>query len=193
MIRSSLTDRPVDRPSPAVHWTTRPARPDAISLATHPGAARLGAIVAAAICVVIAVGGWLQAPPMGAIVGAIGFPGTTTLAWRMGPHVVAARRRGAVALAGELAVGSILLADALVVGIVLLGAAVGGGGSMTIDGSAASAVDLVGGLSAGAAVGIFYFVVGAIVIGIPVAVIVVPAALAWAEIVRWLAGRGWAR
>jgi hypothetical protein len=193
VIRSSLTDQPVDRPSPAVHWTTPADRPDAISFATHPGAARLGAIVASAICVVIAVGGWLQAPPMGVIVGAIGFPGTTMLAWRMGPHAVAATRGGAVAVAGELAVGSILLADALVVGIVLLGAAVGGGGSMTIDGDAASAVDLVGGLSGGVAIAIFYFVVGAIVIGIPVGVIVVPAALVWAVIVRWLAGRGLAR
>jgi hypothetical protein len=150
-------------------------------------------MVAAAICAIIAVGGWLQSPPGGAIIGAIGFPGTTMLAWRMGPHVVAATRRGAVAVAGELAVGSILVADALVVGIVLLGAAVGGAGSMTIQGGAVSTVDLVGGLFAGAAVGIFYFVVGAIVVGIPVAVIVVPAALAWAVIVRWLAGHGWAR
>ena len=193
MIRSSLTDQPTERPGATLAWSASSARPAAIQVATHPGTAGLGAIVAGAICAVIAAGGWVVAPPIGWIVGAIGFPGTTMLAWWMSPHAVAATRHGAVGVAAELAVGSILIADALVVGIGLLAAAVGSVATMTVGGGSVSAADLVGAMVGGVSIGILYFLIGALAVGIPVAVIVVPAALTWAVVVRWLTGRGWAR
>jgi hypothetical protein len=193
MIRSTLTEQGTTPPRSTVDWLVPPALAEVAPVRTYPRAARLGAAVAAAICVTIALGGWLLAPPSGWVVGAIGCPGTTVLAWRMAPKVIAATRGGAFAMAVALAIGAILVADALVVGGILVGAAVEAVRSSSLDGAAISAVGLVGGMVGGAAMGIFLFLVGAIVVGIPVSVIVMPAALIWAAVVRHLAGRGWAR
>ena len=77
--------------------------------------------MAAAICVVIAAIGW-QIAPEGWVLGIVGLPATTFLAWKMSPGVVAADRQGAVARAIGLTVATILITDALVVAV-LIGAA----------------------------------------------------------------------
>jgi hypothetical protein len=79
------------------------------------------------MCAVIAMGGWFEAPPHGRDRRGDRVPWNDDAGMVVGPHVVAASRRGAIMVAAELAVGSILIADALVVAIVLLGAAVGPG------------------------------------------------------------------
>jgi hypothetical protein len=151
---------------------------------THPHARVIAAGVAGAICVAIAGLGWVMAPE-GWVVGVVGLPGTMFLAWRMGEHIATSTRSGAVGVALGLSVATILLADALVVGLIVIAASVGAVGSLTVDGGATFLATLFG----GAAFGLFMFVIGAIVVGIPVAIVVVPAALIWAALVRFLVGR----
>ncbi len=111
----------------------------------------------------------------------------------MAPRVIAATRGGAVAVAIGLAVGTILVTDALVVAGIFVAAGLDAAGSMAPGGPAISAVDLVGGIIGAASMGIFLFVIGAIVVGIPISVVVLPAAFIWAAAVRLLARHGWAR
>ena len=84
----------------------------------------VGAAVAAAICVVIAAIGW-QIAPEGWVLGIVGLPATTFLAWKMSPGVVAADRQGAVARAIGLTVATILITDALVIAVLIGAAALG--------------------------------------------------------------------
>jgi hypothetical protein len=150
----------------------------------HPHVQPIAAGVAAAICVAIAGLGWAMVPE-GWVLGVVGLPGTTFLAWRMGRTVATSTRSGAVGVALGLSVGTILMADALVVGLIVIAASIGGFDSLTVDGGATFLATLLG----GAAFGLFMLVIGAFVVGIPVAVVVVPAALIWAALVRFLVGR----
>lgn len=190
MIRPNLDEQRSVPTTPTGRWEVPASR---AALETYPDSPRLGAIVAATICSVIAWGGWLIGPPGGWIVGAIGFPGTTILAYRLAPQVLGATRRGAIGVAGELAIGSILVADALIVSVIIIAAVLGSAGTAPVE-PAASLVDAVGGLVAslvgGVLIGILSFIIGAIVIGIPIAIVVVPAALVWALAVRSLAQNG---
>jgi hypothetical protein len=182
-----------ERPETQVGWRTLPGPSHAAVLQTHPRAARLGAAIAAVICVFIAWVGWLIAPPTGWIVGAIGFPGAAVLAWKMAPRVIAASRFGAAAEAFVLAIGSIAVADVLVSAFFAAGFIANGIGAATVDGASFPLLEVVTMILQAAYLAAMVFLLGAIIVGIPVALVVVPAALIWAAFVRLLAGRGWAR
>jgi hypothetical protein len=158
------------------------APPDRVDAVAHdPSAAPVGAALAIAICLVIAAVGWLVTP-VGWIPGLVGLPATAFLAWRLGPGVVAATGRRAVSRAGLLAVGTIVLTDALVVIVSVVGVVVSSFDSVSNDGGATFVTVLVGGFVDG----VFAFLIGAVLVGIPVAVVVVPAALVWVALVRYL-------
>jgi hypothetical protein len=180
---SSLNESEGALTGPQVAWPSTSSGEPATAR-FHPHARMIAAGVAGAICLAIAGLGWLMAPE-GWVLGLVGLPGTTLLAWRMGRPVAASTRSGAVGIALGLSVGTILLADALVVGLIVISASIGGFDSLTVDGGATFLATLLG----GAAFGLFMFVIGAIVVGIPVAVVVVPAALIWAALVRFLVRR----
>jgi hypothetical protein len=148
---------------------------------THVHAAAIAACVAAIQCVGIAIAGW-QIAPEGWVAGIVGLPSTTFLAWRMGPGVAAAGRDGAVGRAVGLSIATILLTDALVVAILLLGSGAGFTGSWIGPGTGDPLTAIVNGVG----LGIVLYFYGALIVGIPAAVIVVPAALVWAAIVRRL-------
>ncbi len=148
-------------------------------------ASAIGAVVSIAICIVIAAVGWLMAPE-GWVLGVAGLPATTFLAWRMGPSVVAASTgRDVVNRAVLLSAGAIVLTDALVIIISIGSVVVSSVDSVSIDGGASAVAVLAGGL----AFGVFAFLLGALIVGIPVAIVVVPAALVWAAVVRRLVRR----
>jgi hypothetical protein len=144
----------------------------------------VGAAVAAAICLVIAAVGWLIAPE-GWVLGIAGLPATTFFAWKLGPGVADADRSGAAARAFGLTVATILVSDALVV-VLLIGAAAVG---MAGFGLGVTATDALTIILAALGEGIFVYLIGAVVVGIPVSVVVFPAALVWAAIVRLVVRR----
>ena len=153
----------------------------------------LGGLVAAVMCMVFAFAGWLIAPPTGWIIGVVGIPGTTFLAWRMAPRVIHASGTRVLAIAGGLAIGSIFIADSIVSIVVATASIVSETGHVLADGGE---VTLPGFITAGVvafAFSIFLFIVGAVVVGVFALVSVVPAALIWAVTVRRLAERSWAR
>ena len=140
--------------------------------------------MAAAICILIAAIGW-QIAPEGWVLGIVGLPATTFLAWKMSPGVVAADRQGAVARAIGLTVATILITDALVIAVLMGAAALGVAGF----GLGVSATDALTVVMSALGEGILFGLIGAVVIGIPVSVVVFPAALVWAGIVRRLIRR----
>ena len=144
----------------------------------------IGAAVAAAICILIAAIGW-QIAPEGWVLGIVGLPATTFLAWKMSPGVVVADRQGAVARAVGLTIATILITDALVIAVLIGSAAFG----MPGFGLGVSATDALTVVLSALGEGILFGLIGAVVIGIPVSVVVFPAALVWAGIVRRLIRR----
>ena len=72
-----------------------------------------GALLAALLCMVSVFVGWLISSPWGAIVVAIGMPGTTFLAYRTASSVASGDKRNALVDTTKLTVGSILIADVL--------------------------------------------------------------------------------
>lgn len=184
--------RPTAEPAHLIPWELPPSRSAAKSLEAHPGGPRLGTIVAVAICVAIAAVGWLVAPPAGWIVGVMGLPAATVLSWWMAPSVLDATGRGVLALASELAIGSIVATVALVASVVMLGVVVASAGSMSVAGAGFSLLELVAMIGGGAATWMPIVVVGAMLVSIPLLFIVLPAALAWTFAIRWLARHGWA-
>ncbi len=179
---SSLNEPAGRLTGPDVDWPT--TDPGVTVVTANPRAPLIAAAIAAGICLAIAGLGWLLAPE-GWVLGVVGLPGTTYLAWRMGARVATASRAGAAGIAFSLTVETIVIADALVVGLIVLAAAVGSFDSLTVDGGATFLATLFG----GAVFGLFVFLIGAFVVGIPVAVVVVPAALIWAALVRVVVGR----
>lgn len=151
-------------------------------------ASRVGAVVAVATCLAIAMAGWLLVP-MGWVLGIAGLPATTFLAWRMGHRVVTDESSSAVWTAFLLGVETILVSDALVA-IVLTCAALA---SLVASGITMGLGDPVTSIGGAFAFGLEAFGLGALFVGIPVAFVVVPAALVWAGVVRALAGRDWSR
>ena len=168
-----------------VHWLAPSAQPTDVPAA----APLLGAGVAALLCAAIAWLGWLVDLPGGWMVGLLGLPGSTVLAWKLAPRVISADRGGAFGVAVGLAIGSILVADAIVVAFFVAGSAAGIMTGVSIDGTPSPFAEAIGGLAGLALLGIVVFVVGALSVGMLVSVIAVPAALIWAALVRWLAGR----
>lgn len=170
-----------------------PAGSDPAALRTHPGATRLGAAVAVTICAVIAALGWLEAPPAGSIVGLIGLPGASILAWRIAPRVLETSGRGAVAVALRLVVSSILIADAIVSVAIAAAMMLDGTATVFVGGGQTALPGIFTALFTGTALAIFLFILGAFFVGLLALIYVVPIALLWAGVVRWLAGHGWAR
>ncbi len=155
--------------------------------------ARLGAIVAAAICGVIAIGGWIVQPDGSQMVGLLGLPAATILGYRLAGRVIAADRQGAAVVGGGFAIGTVLVTDALVV-IAMVGESVVDSadrlaGHDLIELVADLATDLVTAIAAA----LFLYLMGALIVGLPVLLVTVPAAMVWAILVRFLAGRGLAR
>ncbi len=183
MIPQSTAGRSAQPSSPTIQWLELPARPPMELPPTDRHASRLGAAVAVGICIFITWAGWLISPSDGFVVGLLGRPGTAFLAWRAAPASIEATAVAALSRAIGLTIGTILVADALAVwAIALAGLA-----------SPGSSGDLLIRLGQTVGVSVLLFVAGALVIGIPISVIVVPAALVWVLSGRWLATRGWAR
>jgi hypothetical protein len=151
---------------------------------TEPADVRLiGAIVAAAIALAIAVVGLALVPGSGWVFGIAGLPGTTWLAWRLAPRAVQGGISDGALAALELGILSILVADALVVAVVL------GWDSVSAAGSPPASIDLSA--MVGAAIQVaFAFVpialIGAFIVGIPAAIVVIPAAFLWTFVIRIL-------
>jgi hypothetical protein len=147
--------------------------PTSVEVGGERRASLAGAGIAAAICLLIAVIGWAIQPDTGWIIGVVGLPMVTILAWRSAPAVVAASTRTKVARhAVGLAVRTIVLTDVVITGLIALLFLVSSVG----QGSGESMV--------WALVVVFYGLVAIPVAGIPLLVIVVPAALVWAALVR---------
>jgi hypothetical protein len=161
-----------DRHDPIV-WAEIPLpRPSAAEDALDPRRASvIGAAVAACICFVVAAAGEIVGIPGGWLLGIGGLPATTFLASRMGPRVVAASTEGALAHAVVLGIETIILSDLLVAIVLAI---------------ASLQESWIGGALVG---GMLVFIIGAIFVGLPVTVIVLPAAFIWAVIVRFIVGR----
>ena len=160
---------------------------------TQRRSARLGAMVAAAICGVIAIGGWIVQPDGSQMVGLLGLPAATILGYRLAGRVIAADRQGAAVVGSGLAIGTVLVTDALVViamvGELLLDSADLLAGRGLIELAAGLATDIATAI----ATALFLYLMGALIVGVPILLVTVPAAMAWAILVRFLAGRGLAR
>ena len=155
---------------------------DHVAGQTEPPDVRvIGAVVAASIALVIAVAGLAIVPGSGWVLGIAGLPGTTWLAWRLGPRAVRGGIGDTVRVALELGILSIVVADALVVAVLL------GRETVAAAGSQPASVDLAA--MVGAAIQVaFAFVpialIGAFMLGLPAAIVVLPAAFVWAFAVR---------
>ena len=145
----------------------------------------VGAIIAVAIALLIAVAGLSALPGFGWWFGIAGLPGTTLLAWRMAPWAVRGGTRDAARVALELGVLSILVADVLVVTGMLAADVLGAAGSVpgSLDVAAA-----LGAILQVAAAFVPLTLIGAFLFGIPAAVIVLPAAVAWSVVLRHVIG-----
>lgn len=179
--------------TPMVTWEPPSNRSAARSLVTHPGGPKLGAMVSAALCLTIAAVGWLLAPPVGWIVGVMGLPAATALGWWMAPSVIDATTGSAFALAGELAIYSIVATGVVLVALVTVGLAIGSVGVLSVGDARISVLDIVAAIGGGASAWMPIVAIGAVMVAIPVAFVVLPAAVTWTFTVRWLAGHGWAR
>ena len=152
--------------------------------------ASLGALIAAAICAVVALVGGLIQPPEGVIVGLIGLPGTTWLAYRLAPAIVVADRRTALKLALILAVRAVLIGDAIVVaaiGLWTLPQALGTLLAMSDPGSMLAYA--ITGPVVFLALGVLLFLFGLVFFGLPAIAICIPAAIVWAGVVRAVGSR----
>ena len=145
----------------------------------------IGAIVAAVIALAIAIAGAWAVPWFGWVVGIAGLPGTTWLAWHLAPRAVRGGTGDAVRVALELGVLAILVADGLVVAVLLGSAALGAVGASQF---AIDPTSLIGGIVQVALSFVSLVVIGACIVGIPAAVVVLPAAFVWAAIVRRVSG-----
>ena len=181
MIQQSMTGSPSQGPRSAIEWLEPSAQPHVDALAADQHAGRLGAGVAIAICALIAWVGWLIDPNAGWMAGVAGMPATALIAWQLAAGSIGATFGAAAGRAFGLTIGTILLTDAFVVTAIAVGGTAGAGGDVLLG-----ALQSVG-------IAVYLYVIGALVVGIPVSVIVVPAAFVWVFIVRWLASHGWAR
>jgi hypothetical protein len=154
-----------------------------------PDIAWLGALTAVGLCLVIAVVGFIISPPMGALFGAVGMPGTVVLAYRLAPSMATADRLTAVWLAARLSFATILIADALTIagiGLMVLASVVGAPSSGAPGVDVAGAIGAIIGLTF---YGVLVFLVGLLLAGIPAALVVLPAALLWSVVIRSLGQR----
>lgn len=153
----------------------------------HSDVRLIGAVVAAAIALVIAVVGLALVPGSGWVLGIAGLPGTTWLAWRLAPRAVRGGIGDTARVALELGIVSILVADALVVAVLLGWEAVGAAGSQP------ASVDLTAMVGVAIRVALAFVpiaVIGAFMLGLPAAIVVLPAAIVWAFVVRAVSGGG---
>jgi hypothetical protein len=199
MIAPTIAAPTPEMTAAAPGWATQARRPR-----SNPRASRVGAAVAALICVTLAVYAALTQPTGGTAFGgdwgiaglgglftvsALGLPGATFMAWQLAPRIVVANRSRVLGIAGVMTVGTIAISDALVstwfaISILVQALAHPATGAPWVVAAGLAMVvfqALVG--------GIFVFVVGLLVVGVPVLGIVLPSALVWALVVRQLAGR----
>jgi hypothetical protein len=152
----------------------------------------LGALVAVVICIGIAAVGVLLNPPAGGLFGAIGMPGMAILAYHFAPAVVGANRRTTAGLILRLTFGSILLADALIVAGYTIWVIANRATEVFAMHDLASAL-IVGSTSliALGVLGVVIVIAGMIIYGLPAAIVVLPSAIIWAVLVRYLYRHGW--
>jgi hypothetical protein len=152
----------------------------------------LGALVAVAICIAIAALGVLLVSPTGGLFGAIGMPGMAILAYHFAPAIVGANWRSASGLILHLTFGSILLADVVIVAGFMAWFIANGAAEMFAMHDLASA--LIAGSTSVVALGMLGVVIviaGMIICGLPAAIVVLPSAIIWAVLVRYLYRHGW--
>lgn len=153
--------------------------------------ARLGALVAAAICGVIAIGGWIVQSDGGMTFGLFGLPAATVLGYRLAGRVVAADRRGAAVVGGGLAIGTILVTDALVIIAMVVESMADSvdrlAGSDVVAFGTRLATDFVTAIPSA----LFFYLVGAVIVGVPALLLTVPAAMVWAILVASSRATGW--
>jgi hypothetical protein len=157
---------------------------DAVEAPERPDVRAVGAIVAAVIALVIAVAGAWLIPAGGWVLGIVGLPGTTVVAWRLAPRAASSPARASLRVAVELTFWSIIVADVLVV-VGLLGWAAMTG-LATSDGTIDIGASIVT-IAQTAVWSVAIVAIGAVFVGIPAAILVAPAAVAWVVIVRRVA------
>lgn len=167
--------------------------PAATVIATVRRPARLGAIVAAAICGVIAIGGWIVQPGDGQMAGLLGLPAATVLGHRLAGRVVEADRRGAAVVGSGLAIGTVLVTDALVVAALVAEFMADSVGQVAGRDAIELGARLAADLATSIVTALYLYLAGALIVGGPMLALTVPAAMVWAIAVRFLAGRGLAR
>jgi hypothetical protein len=148
-----------------------------------------GALTAVGLCMLIAIFGFIISPPMGALFGAVGMPGTVILAYRLAPSMATADRLAAVWLAARLSFEAILIADALTIagiGLMVLASVIGAPSSGSPGLDVAGAIGAIIGLTF---YGVLVFLVGLLLVGGPAALVVLPAALLWSVVIRSAARR----
>ncbi len=134
----------------------------------------IGAALAATIALFIAVvGGALKPDDQGWLLGVLGVPVTTILAWRTAPRVVAeTTKRGIAMRAVGLGVRTIVFTETAILGTVVTVATL------------FSLLDPDGQSLVGVGFLVVYGLVAMVVGGLVVAVIVIPAAFVWAALLR---------
>jgi hypothetical protein len=147
--------------------------PTAAEVAEERRASGVGVGIAGGICLLIAVAGWALQRDTGWTVGALGLPATTLFAWRMAPRVVAATPSRSRWLAFGLAVRVIVLTDVVITGLFAVLFLVSSFGQ-----SSGESIVWV-------AIVLFYGLIALPVVGIPLLIIVLPAALLWAALLRF--------
>lgn len=145
----------------------------------------VGSLIAVAISIVIAAGGLLIDTRTGWIAGLLGMPVVAVLGWRMSDEMAAATGRHVLAVALWFGARTILVAAAIVAAVLVIGTAAYGV-SWVVDGHPLIDVPLY--LVAGAivliALGAVYYLCGLALIGLPMLVLVLPAAMVWGFVLR---------
>lgn len=152
---------------------------------TAPEVPAIGALVAFALCGLVTVVGAVVSD-IGFMVGLIGIPGTTVLAWRFAP-VAAGANRWTLPLALRFAWLVIAVTDLIVVTGLLLGSVPGYLATVAAGPSLAWAGDLI--VGAGMAIGLLplMWILGIVFVGWAAAIFVIPLAWLWGVVVRTMA------
>jgi hypothetical protein len=154
----------------------------------------VGAVVALAVSSTIAMVGLLLDPVVGFVIGAVGVPVAVTLGWRMAPEAAAASGLRILAVPLWLGARTILLADAIIVGVVTpFGAAWGLPWVVTDHEPISWPLYLVGGCLALGVIVIAIYLCGLAFVGLPVMVLVMPAAIIWAALLKAIMQHGTGR
>jgi len=149
----------------------------------------VGVLVATFLCAVITVAG-AAISPNGWLVGAIGWPAAIGLAWRFALEAAVASGTRLLAVALWYGARVILATDALIMaGWVVLMVLYGTSWVFTDRGPLEWPVYAVAGLVMLGALAFAGYLLGLAVVGLPALVLVLPAAILWAVIVKVIVGR----